>query len=246
MMGRVLVMSALPEELTVLHEELGDAEFVDIGRHRFTSGTIAGRDVVATTSGIGKVNAAMVAVLAIESFEPSSLIFTGVAGGLDEALEIGDVVIAERVVQHDTGVLESDGLHRYQPGHIPFLNPTDRFGYSPSPELLEGARMAAQRVTLNPVLGRIPRVVGGVIATGDQFITSGDMRRRLARDLGARAVEMEGGAVTQVADRFGVDCVVIRALSDHAGRDAPTNFGRFVSEVAANSVRLVSAMVASG
>jgi adenosylhomocysteine nucleosidase len=85
--------------------------------------------------------------------------------------------------------------------------------------------------------------VTGVILTGDQFIRSPLVREQLHRDFGAQAVEMEGAAVAQVADHFGVDCLVVRAVSDMAGEESPLDFVRFTEEVAANSARVVERLV---
>lgn len=232
-------MSALAREQSVLADEMAGADRELIAGHSFRTGTIGDRAVVLTAAGVGKVNAALVATLAMDHFQPGAVLFTGVAGGIDETLHIGDVVVGEHVVHHDTGVLEPEGLAVYQSGHIPFFNPTNRLGYRPSSELLHRARAATERTTLTPVLGRLPRVVFGTIVTGDQFIHAESERLRLAASMRAQAVEMEGASVAQVAEHFGVDHLVIRALSDLAGRDSPIDFARFLDEVAANSSRLV-------
>ncbi|MEN8233603.1 MAG: 5'-methylthioadenosine/adenosylhomocysteine nucleosidase [Actinomycetota bacterium] len=235
MTGPVLIMSALPEELAALRGAMEDTESFEIAGHEFWRGTIGVHTVAMTTVGIGKVNAAVAATLALDHVQPRLVVFTGVAGSLDEAVHIGDVVVAERVVPHDTGTLGPDGLERYQPGHVAFLNPTERFGYEPPNDLLDRVREATAGLRLSPVLGRQPEIVFGKVATGDQFINDERERRSLHDDLGAQAVEMEGVAVAQVADQFGVPCLVIRAVSDLAGSGAKMDFDRFVAEVSANS-----------
>jgi adenosylhomocysteine nucleosidase len=236
-------MSALAGELTLLGDEMESVDAVDADGFEFRLGRVGERPVVVAASGIGKVNAAMVAMLAIDRFRPTVVLFTGVAGGLDETLRIGDIVVGERVVHHDTGILEPDGLHLYQSGHVPFVNPTDDLGFAPSPELLAAARRIIPDVELSPVLGRQPDVVFGTIATCDQFIHSEADRIRLHDMVGAAAVEMEGAAVAQVADHFGVDHLVIRAVSDLAGKESVVDFTRFLGEAAANSVRIVTALL---
>lgn len=232
-------MSALPEELAALYASMKSVEDVEVGGHEFHRGVIDSHDVVVATVGIGKVNAAMVATLALNRFSFRAVLLTGVAGSLDETVGIGDVVVAERVVPHDTGVLGSEGLDRYQSGHIAFLNPTDRFGYAPPPGLIDRLRGPLCSLRLTPVLGREPRVVFGTIATGDQFVNDEAVRKSLHEDLGAHAVEMEGAAVAQIADYFGVPCLVIRAVSDLAGGEAAIDFVRFVDEVTVNSVEVI-------
>lgn len=239
----VLIMSALAGELAMLEDLVSDGEIVEIGAHEFRVGTLDSRGVVVTASGIGKVNAAMVATLALDHFHPSAVVFTGVAGGIDDTLGIGDVVVAEHVLQHDTGVFESDGFRLYQPGHVPFVNPTEQLGYRPSDDLLVRVRRRLADFELSPVLERQPGVVFGTVVTGDQFVQSDAERRRLHAIHGAHAVEMEGAAVAQVAEHFGVEHLVIRAVSDLAGSDSAFDFARFLDDVSRNSVEVVIAIL---
>ena len=172
------------------------------------------------------------------------MVFTGVAGGLDPSLGVGDVVVGERTVQHDTGVIAPGGkLERYQAGHIPFYNPTDEDGYRPSSSTLATMRRVIPTARLTTVLERQPTVTFGTILTGDQFLRDEGTRQHLFTDFGAQAIEMEGAALAQTAARLGVDHLVIRALSDLAQGEAVVHFDRFVPEVSANSARLVLALL---
>ena len=220
-----------------------ESEAVTFGGHGFHVGMLDSREVVLTAAGIGKVNAAMVATLALDHFQPRVAIFTGVAGAVDDSLSIGDVVVAEHILHHDTGILESEGFRVYQSGHVPFLNPTEELGYRPSDDLLDRVRRRLAHIGLSPVLGEQPAVVFGTVATGDQFVESDTERRRLHTTLGAQAVEMEGAAVAQVAGHFGVDHLVVRAVSDLAGSDSVFDFERFLDEVAVNSAEVVLAVL---
>ncbi|MEA3511134.1 MAG: 5'-methylthioadenosine/adenosylhomocysteine nucleosidase [Actinomycetota bacterium] len=235
----VLIMSALPQEIAALRSLMSGIESVEVGGRQFHRGVIDTHNVVLTTVGIGKVNAAMVTTLALSQFEFRAVLFTGVAGSLDEAVGIGDVVVGERVVPHDTGVLGSAGLDRYQSGHVAFLNPTDRFGYTAPREFVDRLRESLSDFRPVPVLDREPRVIFGTIATGDQFVNDEGVRRDLHVDLGARAVEMEGAAVAQIAEHFEVPCLVIRSVSDLAGSESEIDFVRFVDEVTVNSVAVI-------
>jgi adenosylhomocysteine nucleosidase len=244
----VLVMCAISQEAALLRSEIEDAASEWMGRLRVTTGSLRGVDVVLAEAGIGKVNAAVVATRLIDRFGPRTVLFTGVAGGLDPALDVGDVVIGAWSIQHDAGVFQDDRLKVYQAGHVPFLNPVDRLGYRPSSDLLETARHAVGDVVLDsmdamPGVGRQPRVVVGTILTGDQFVASESLRERLHRELGGQAVEMEGAAIAQTAELLGVDCLVIRSLSDLAGSESNLDFSRFLSIVATNSARMVTAIL---
>jgi adenosylhomocysteine nucleosidase len=204
-----------------------------------------GRPVVLAQAGIGKVNTATVATLLAARFGARTLVFSGVAGGLDPELAIGDVVIAERAVQHDAGVIEEERLHPYQAGHVPFFNPTPELGYAVRPDLLEQVRARLERLDLAPLsaaaggTGRRPKLVYGTILAGDQFIHCEATRVRLQREFAAQAVAMEGGALAQVAERLGVPWLEIRALSDLAGKDSRFDFARFVDEVAKSSALIL-------
>jgi adenosylhomocysteine nucleosidase len=241
----VVVMSALRSEIDVLVGSLGDPRPADIAGWPVWTGDIGATSVVLAQAGLGKVNTGALAALLWQTHTPHMFVFTGVAGGLDPRLQIGDVVIAERTIQHDAGVVVPPGtLERYQPGHIPFLNPTEEHGYSPTKTTLARLHSIAGEVTLTEVLGRHPNVVFGTILTGDQFVQDPGTRDRLFTEFGAQAIEMEGAALGQVASRLGVDHVVIRSLSDLAGGEADVDFTRFLPEVSANSARLVQALLA--
>jgi adenosylhomocysteine nucleosidase len=243
------LLCAIPEELAHLRVLLNITSTTDLAHIRFDEGTIDGHRVVVAGAGMGKVNAAVVTTLLAERFGCRAVVLSGVAGGLDPALHIGDVVIAENIVQHDVGTIENDGLQRYQAGHVSFINPTDTLGYSMDLDLLGRVRQRLDGVTL-PALSRSaggtdrpPRIVFGTILTGDQYVHCETTRQRLRRELDGQAVEMEGGAVAQVCETFGVPWVVIRALSDLAGRDSALDFAGFAQEVAEISAHLVRRIV---
>lgn len=239
------LICAIPEELGHLREALAHAETVEVAHARFDRGTLDGHEVVLVGAGIGKVNTALVATLLADRFACRMIVFSGVAGGLDPELRIGDIVIADRTVQHDAGVFEEERIATYQAGHVPFFNPTDRLGYPVPPDLIERLRARLDGFALPPLSkdaggeGRAPRIVFGTILSGDQYIHCEATRERLFKSLGGAAVEMEGGALGQVAEAFGIPFLDIRALSDLAGKDSRFDFAAFVHEVAGSSARIL-------
>ena len=148
-------------------------------------------------------------------------------------------MVSKWSVQHDSGVLEAGGLTHYQPGHVPAFNPTDEFGWSPSEDLIERLTGVLSRIELESIEGREPRIVLGTIATGDQYLQDPVVRARLHKDLGAAAIEMEGGAMAQAAAAFGADHLVIRTLSDLAGENSIDDFGRYLDAASANSAHVI-------
>ena len=240
----VVVFAALRVEIDLLVAALDQPRHAAIADWPVWSGEMSGTAVVLALAGMGKVNTAALAGAVWERHRPHTMVFTGVAGALDPTLQVGDIVIGERTVQHDWGVIAPGGLQRHQAGHIPFFNPTDDWGFTPSAELIELAHRVASETELTSVLGHLPSVRFGTIATGDQFLHDPVTRDALFADLGAAAIEMEGAALAQAAARFGVDHLVIRSVSDLAGEDSVEDFARFLPEVAANSARIVQALVA--
>jgi adenosylhomocysteine nucleosidase len=239
------LICAIPQELIDLRADLEHEQRVGIGAFGFDQGRLDGHSVVLAEAGIGKVNTAAVATLLATRFHARILVFSGVAGGLDPELAIGDVVIATRAIQHDCGVIENERLHPYQAGHVPFFNPTRELGYAVERELLERIQTALADLALAPLSaqaggeGRRPRLVYGTILAGDQFIHCEATRERLQREFQAHAVAMEGGALAQVAEHLRVRWLEIRALSDLAGKDSRFDFAAFVDEVTASSATIL-------
>jgi adenosylhomocysteine nucleosidase len=220
------VVSAMPEELAAVLEEL-DADRVDEhGGRRFHLGRLHGRDVVCVVSRIGKVAAAATTALLVERFAASSILFTGVAGAVSPGLAVGDVVVARTLLQHD---LDATPIFpRYE---IPLLGlsevPTD-------PALTERAAAAARDFV------GASRVHAGLVVSGDQFFASSaaiaELRERLPTAL---AVEMEGAAVAQVCHELGVPCAVVRTISDAGDDTAAHDFGHFLSNVCGAYARAI-------
>jgi len=246
MANRLLgVISALPEELVHLSDRSGDAR--EIGGLGFRHGQIAGRDAVFVKSGAGKVNAGVAASLLLDRFGCRALLLCGVAGGLDPALGVGDIVIGTSNTQHDFGIEKEDGFFSIQPGSRPSLGDDWTPGY-PVPEPLLSR---LQEALAGLVLERLPEAIGagvrspavhfGAIVTGDSFVNSEPTRRRLREQFGAQAVEMEGGAVAQIARRWGEDIpfVNVRCLSDLAGAESHLDFRAFLP-VAARCASMVA------
>ncbi|WP_374381489.1 5'-methylthioadenosine/adenosylhomocysteine nucleosidase [Dongia sp.] len=242
------VICAMAEEKAALREHMTAIETRDLLGRSVTLGALEGHDVVVAESGVGKVASAVTAALLAREFGCRGLVVSGVAGGLDPSLHIGDTIIAHSLVQHDYGHLHDAALTPFRPG-VPPLGPNRKdIAFDLSPEMVERLRRVAAAIQLPDLPGDIVapesqsahdrpeglprRVLMGRILSGDQFINSEAARRRLHQEFEAQAVEMEGAAVAQVGALLGLPVVVVRCLSDLAGAESHLDFPRFVDAVA--------------
>lgn len=232
----IAILSALPEEQHGLAHALTARKTVQHAGRSFEVGTLHGHPVVLALSGIGKVAAATTTAALIERFGAQNLVFTGVAGGMGEGVQVGDVVVASQFLQHDMDVRPLFG--RWQvPG---YASPT----FACAPDLTQGLLHAAQDCVAasaawqEPMLAHLkPRAHYGLIVSGDQFIVSAQTSSSIRQDLAtagyqALAVEMEGAAIAQTCADYGVPFAAVRTISDRADDNAHIDFPAFVSAVA--------------
>ena len=243
--GPIGLMAAIPQELAA-HDDLVVRTEREIAGCRFRLGRLGTRDLVAVEGGIGKSHAAMVATLLLQEFGCSSILFSGVAGGLDPDLAIGDVVVADRLVMHDYGARVGGRLKPYQPGVPPLPGFSEEIGYDLDQSLREKIRDALEGLDIGGVgaaaTGGEPhrsRLIFGTVLTGDIFLNDAQERERLHRTFGGIAIEMEGAAVAAVAECFGAPLVVVRALSDLAGTESHMDFPAFLDAAARIAARVV-------
>ena len=217
------IIGAVFEEAEAIKKEIKEIKETVISGISFFTGKFNDRDVVFVQSGIGKVNAAITATLLIEKFKVSEVIFSGVAGSLDERLKVGDVVIGRDIVQHDVDAT----AFGYKMGQIPQMK---EWAFESYKELVEKA-------------GNINdfdhRIFFGRILTGDQFVSKKDVKIRLGKDFEALCVDMESGAVAQVCTRLGVKFLIIRSISDSITDESDMEYETFVKLAAKNSTRIL-------
>jgi adenosylhomocysteine nucleosidase len=243
--GTIGVLCALPEELLLLAGALEHRRSVAAPPLEASLGRLDGQPVVIAEAGVGKTNAASTATILMERFECSALVLSGVAGGVSDALDVGDIVVARRVVDVDYGRVTDEGRIAYQPGTLPFADVAPDAGYDMPTGLQADIEAALSRLEteMNEGAGDGPQVRFGTIASGDTFVASPRYRDELAQRWSASAVEMEGAAVCGVAERYGRPWLIVRALSDRAGEDSSLDFETFITEAAAASARVVRALL---
>ena len=217
---KIGIIAAMPEELKLLVEHLEMAEKHQRLGHVYYTGRIKHHEVVLVESGIGKVMSAMSVAVLVNDFEVTAVINTGSAGAVASGLEIGDVVVADRLVYHDVDVT-AFGYDYGQMARQPLYYEASRY-------LVEEMKVVLEKTQ------QTSRV--GLIATGDSFIAGQDKIDQIkAHFPDVLAVEMEGAAIAQAAHSLGLPFMVIRAMSDTASHDANITFDEFILEAGKRS-----------
>lgn len=219
------IIGAMTMEIDGIKSAMTDVSVKKTGGMEFVCGTFCGCRIVAAVCGEGKVNAAMCAQAMIMEYHPDFIVNTGVGGGLAECLHIGDIVVATSVVEHD---MDMSPLG-YERGYV---CGTDCIYMECDSEI--------SKKLCRCVSNRGLSYIKGVVASGDQFISSDDKKKWLVDTFNAVVCEMEGAAIGHVCIRNNVPFGVLRAVSDGGDDDAKLSFPEFASMAAANSIRIIS------
>jgi adenosylhomocysteine nucleosidase len=234
---RLGVLAALPQELGDLIEAMraeGGMRTVTLGKRDYHIGTAYGVPCVVTLARVGKVAAAASASALIHVFGVTAMVFTGVAGGVGAGVRVGDIVVADALLQHDMDA--SPLFPRYE---VPLLERSHFPAHAPLADALEAACVRFVSEEAYALAERFafdaPRVHRGLIVSGDRFVSSASEVRALASALPeAMAVEMEGAAMAQVCFEHGVPCAIVRTISDTADDHATASFTTFLTDIAAS------------
>lgn len=224
---RVGIIGAMDSEIKQLLKTMKDKKETKTGPATFYSGIIAGVPCVVARSGVGKVAMAACAQTMIDHFAPDLLINTGVAGGLDEKLNVGDVVVAIDLVQHDVDVTPLGMIV----GQLPDFPP--HFKTNHEVNVLLKTEFAKQDESICVYAGRI--------ASGDQFINTPEQRKAVKASFDALACEMEGAALGEVCYLNNVPCCVLRAISDTGKDGGAVEYVQFEKEAAARMAHFLIA-----
>ncbi|GGW97817.1 5'-methylthioadenosine/adenosylhomocysteine nucleosidase [Alteromonas halophila] len=228
-MNKIGILGAMEEEIALLQSSLENCTTTTWKHLTFFEGTLHGLDVVLVKCGIGKVAAALATTALIERFSPDAVVNTGSAGGFDTDLNIGDIVIAGKVMHHDVD-LTHFGYALGQPAGMPE-------SFSCDMTLINAAEAATH--SISGIQSK-----RGLVCTGDAFIGSDEAVAALKATFPAMsAVEMEGAAIGQVCHMLDVPFLVIRSLSDIAGKTSSLSFKEYLETAARHSAELVMGMI---
>ncbi len=242
----IAVLGAFDQEIEMLKDSLQNRKEINVFGLHVTRGTLYGNDVVLAYTGMGKVNAAMTTTLILDHFNPTKVIFTGIAGGLNPELNPGDIVIGSETVQHDLNFIFQDSIASF-PVYSPLTDELVPVYFPADKDLLTLTQHLNKDITLfSYPAGQSeyrPKIISGVIATGDAFIASSAKNKEIADRFYAEAVEMEGAAVAQICYYNNTPCIVIRSISDSANEKAVSDIELYFKIAALNSNLIVIKMI---
>lgn len=225
------IIGAMEPEVAILKSQLSNPQESTYFGYTFYQGQLDGTEVIIVQSGIGKVASALAAALLIDKFSPDYVVNTGSAGGFDQSLKVGDIVVSSEVRHHDADVT----AFGYEIGQLPGMPAA----FIPHPTLVEAAKQGIEALEgINTLVGQI--------TTGDTFMTKEeDIAKARADFPSMAAVEMEGAAIAQTCHQFDVPFVVIRSMSDIAGKESPSSFEAYLETASQNSSKLVINMLSA-
>ena len=224
------IIGAMEEEVVVLKKDMNIEETVEQASMVFCKGILYGKEVVVVRSGIGKVNAGICAQILVDKFQVTTLINTGIAGSLDVKIDIGDMVISTDALHHDMdATVFGDPV-----GQVPRM---DTLAFPADEELVKKAVQANEKA--NPDI----HTFTGRVVSGDQFISSKEVKEKIVENFQPMCVEMEGAGIAQAAYLNKISYVIIRAISDKADNSATMDYPVFEKKAIAHSVRLMKELL---
>ncbi len=227
---RIGIIGAMDEEVNPLKDALEGVKTNKIAGMEFYEGKLSGKDVVVVKCGMGKVNAGICAHTLINDYGCKGVINTGVAGSLDNQLNIGDIVVSTDAVQHDFNV-EAIGFAK---GEIPY---TGLYAF-PADEQVRKLAVEASKAAVPDA-----QVYEGRVCSGDQFISTNEQKDKIRADFGGMCAEMEGAAIAQACYLNNTPFVVIRAISDKSDASQAVEFETFKKEAANDCTKIIRYMV---
>ncbi len=226
-MTKLAIMGAMEEEITPLLSHFTDVQKNEYANNIYYEAKYNNLDVVIAYSKIGKVFSTLTATTMIEKFGCDTLLFSGVAGGVNPELKIGDLIVANKLSQHDLDITAFGHPHGYVPGGAVYVNTDEKL----------------KNIALEVAQENNIKIIEGIIATGDQFVCDEKRKDFIANTFNADALEMEGASVAVVCDALKVPCLILRAISDTADMDAGFNFEEFLETSAKNSANFLMKVI---
>ena len=210
------IITAMKEEMQEIKKIMTNVEEQQIYELTFLKGRINEKGVILVEAGIGKVNAARVTQVLIDKFEVCAIINVGVAGTAKDELNMGDIVIGERVVQHDFDITAFGHPKGFISNVGQFIE-SDKHLLSKMIQTIEKFNDSEFKIKI------------GVVASGDIFCTDPRMKDKIRNKFDADAIEMEGAAIAQVCKLDNIPFIIIRTISDNPNLNNVITYEEYLS-----------------
>lgn len=229
-MSKIGIIGAMEIEVETLRSQMTVSGTTQKANMEFFEGTLDNAEVVVVKSGIGKVNAAICVQILADLFQVTHIINTGVAGSLNAALDIGDFLISGDVIHHDVDAT----IFGYPLGEVPQLGIRE---FPADETMIQLAKKTCEEIVADK------KAIIGRVVSGDQFVSSQEVKERLIRDFHGDCTEMEGASIAHASYLNNIPFVVIRAISDKADNSADMDYPTFEKQAAHDCARLVREFV---
>ena len=214
MYGIIAAMQEEMQEIKNIMQEICEMQVYEL---TFFVGKIYNNKVILVEAGVGKVNAARVTQILIDKFEVKKIINIGSAASCNDKLEIGDIVIGSKLVQHDFDIT----AFNHPKGYISNIGQFIKSDI----ELIKKLEK-----TITYLDNKDFNITIGTIATGDIFCTDINMKNKIRTKFNAEAIEMEGAAIAQVCKLDNIPFVIIRSISDKPNGKNEITFDEFLKK----------------
>ena len=219
------IIGAMDEEVELLIKEMNNKKVYNYTKMNFYQGKINTKDVVIVRCGIGKVNAAVCTQVLLDKFDIKYVINTGIAGSLDNSIDIGDIVLSRNSIQYDMDVR----AFGYNIGQVPRM---DVLSFDSSEYLIRKTSDVCENIGINNFIG--------TVVTGDTFVSDNNHKERLKKEFSGLCTEMEGAAIGHVCYLNDIEFIIIRSISDKADDSSSLDYKEFEKIAISNSVNIVN------
>lgn len=221
--GIIAAMQEEMQEIKNIMEEIKEQKIYDL---TFIKGKINDKDIVLVKAGVGKVNAARVTQILIDNFDIQAIINVGSAGSANDELDIGDIVIGQKIVQHDFDIT----AFGHPKGYISNVG-----------QYVESDAQLIKKMeqTINKLDSNEFKIKIGTIASGDIFCTELQMKNKIRTKFNADAIEMEGAAIAQVCKLDNIPFIIIRSISDKPNGNNEITFDKFLEKASKRCASII-------
>lgn len=225
-MKKMGIIAAMQEEMIEIKKIMTDIQEKKIFELIYTTGKINDKEIVLVEAGVGKVNAARATQIMIDNFEIDAIINVGSAGATNEQLNIGDIVIGKKLIQHDFDITAFGHPKGYISNVGEYVESDER--------LIKKIEKAISDIKENDFKIKI-----GTIVSGDIFCTEIKMKEKVRTKFNADAIEMEGAAIAQVCKLDKVPFIIIRSISDNPNGNNNITFDQFLEKASKRCAEII-------